>query len=161
MRVDERARLRGSEPVFKAGGVPALAIAYLLGEFFTFGLVSDRLGFFLAFILAIGKSVLGFMILGAFMRRLLGTLARSGGGIFKMQGSGIGLRLLGALFLILPGFLSGLIALALLLPGLRDLFATRTDRPAPDGVIELSEGDWREIEDEKAKGRTRPRKPRP
>ncbi len=159
MRVDERARLHNGEPVFKAGGIPLLAIAYVVGEFLTFGWVSDSIGFFPAFMLALGKSIAGFMILGAFMRKMLTSLAQNGGGILRMQGSGIGLRLLGALFLVLPGFLSGIIALALLLPGIRDLFANGPQRKSPDGVIELSADDWREVEDGNVDRRKKLRKP--
>jgi UPF0716 family protein affecting phage T7 exclusion len=159
MRVDEPGRLRGREPVFKAGGVPFLAIAYIVGEFLVFGMVSDRVGFFFAFLLAIGKSVLGFMILGAFMRHLLAQIARTGGGVFRLPQGGIGLRLLGALFLVLPGFLSAVIALVLLVPGLRDMFRPAARRP-PDGVIELTEAEWREVEDDKRDPSRRLRKPR-
>lgn len=161
MRVNDPGRSRGREPIFK-GGAPVLTLAYVIGELVVFGLVSDRIGFFPALLLAFAKSVLGFMILGAFMRALLGLLARSGGGVFRLEGGGLGQRLLGALFLVLPGFLSAIIAAALLVPGWRDYAAgAMAARRPPDGVIELSEDDWREIQDEKAGSRRRLRRPRP
>jgi len=120
-----------------------LALAYVAAELFLFTVLAGKVGFILAFLLALGKSALGVALLSTVLRQTLAELRRQGGGMMVLQGGRLGRTLLGAVMLIVPGFLSGLIGLWLLWP-----FGLRTARPAAhDGVVELSEDEWREVED--------------
>jgi UPF0716 family protein affecting phage T7 exclusion len=137
-----------------------LLLAYVIGELFVFSLVSDRLGFLVAFMLAILKAFLGFALVASFARSAISQMGRGPARIIELSGSALGARLLGAFFLILPGFLSGIIGLALLTPS---IFSSRSPGrrrgfDEPD-VIELDETQWRELDQKrirKARGRTGP-----
>jgi len=146
-------RLKGGRPpLLGPGAWPFLALAYIAAELFLFTLLAGKIGFILTFLLALAKSALGVALLSTVLRQTFAELRRRGSGMVMMQGGRLGRTLLGALMLIVPGFLSGLIGLWLLWP-----FGTRTGRrTAPDGVVELSESEWREVQDRERRLRAEP-----
>ncbi len=133
-------------------------LAYVIGELFVFSLVSDRLGFLVAFMLAILKAFVGFALVASFARSAISQMGRGPMRIIQLSGSTLGARLLGAFFLILPGFLSGIIGLVLLTPSLISYGARdrRGGRHEPD-VIELDETQWREIDQKRLRKARKPK----
>jgi len=146
-------RLKGGRPpVLGPGAWPFLALAYIAAELFLFTLLADKVGFIAAFLLALAKSALGVALLSTVLRQTFAALRRHGSGMMILQGGRLGRTLLGALMLIVPGFLSGVIGLWLLWP-----FGAHTGRhTAPDGVVELSESEWREVQDRERRLRAEP-----
>jgi len=138
--------------MFGGGLVPFFLVAYLLGELWLFTVVAGKVGFILAVLLALAKSALGIALVGMFMRKAFAAARRSGGLIVQMRGGSLGRGLAGALFLVLPGFLSAAVAAALLLP---TLFGARPADSAADGVLELGEDEWREVEEARLGQRVR------
>lgn len=133
----------GRQPWLGPGAWPWLVLAYIAAELFLFTMLAGKIGFILTFLLALGKSALGVALLSTVLRQTLAELRQQGGGMMLLQGGRLGRTLLGALMLIVPGFLSGVIGLWLLWP-----FGARISRhTAPDGVVELSETEWREVQD--------------
>jgi UPF0716 protein FxsA len=119
---------------------------WIFSEIFVFGLVSATIGLGGAILVTLLTSLLGAVLL-----RRLGRTARQElkavlkDGVVRLTPraleSGI-LAALGGVLLILPGFLSDCVGLALLAPTLR--------RPAPPekpDVIDLSPQDWRHIDE--------------
>lgn len=127
--------------------------AWIAAEMTAFNLVSDWTGGLMAFLLFVLKSVAGFVFVGQLLRRKLAGM----GGIRIVSLSGAGmthatLKVLGAVLLVVPGFLAGIIGLALLTPSVRQLIAGKVKAAAQDPRdIELSSNDWQEIPDEPRK----------
>ncbi|MGL4290457.1 MAG: FxsA family protein [Phreatobacter sp.] len=136
-------------------------IALPFVEFAAFWWVAGRIGFLTALLSVIATSVLGIMILkgGA---RLLFTQLATGRVVLLNAGaarSGM-LTALAGLLLAIPGFVTDVIAVALLLPAFKALFFGAREltprgpgrTPPPSGVLDLEPGDWRE-ETEAARAR--------
>jgi UPF0716 family protein affecting phage T7 exclusion len=90
--------------------------------------------------------VAGFAFVGQLIRSKLKGL--SGIRVTSLEGSAASeasLKVLGAILLVVPGFLAGLIGLALLTPSFRGAFLKRAERRAPGPrEIDLQDGDWRD-----------------
>ena len=132
-----------------------IAVAvWIFAEFAAFWVVVHFAGLAGAILLGILTTLAGF-----------GILRRLGAGAAKtlkqaMQGDALSngnmldglLTALGAVLLILPGFLSDLIGFALAAPSLRQWISRRFggtgagQRPKSPDVIDLSPGDWSQIE---------------
>ncbi len=125
---------------------------WLFSEIFVFGLVVDAIGLGGAILATLLTSLLGVALLRRLGRTAhdeLRTMLKSGASVRLTPGaleSGV-LAALGGVLLILPGFLSDCVGLALLTPALR-----RPQRPPPASpekpdVIDLSPQDWRRIDE--------------
>jgi UPF0716 family protein affecting phage T7 exclusion len=121
-------------------------VGWIAAEMFAFHLVAGWTGGLLAFLLFVLKSVAGFAFVGQLIRQKLKGL--SGFRIVSLEGTAAteaSLKVLGAVLLVIPGFLAGLTGLALLTPSFRSALlgrARRRQRGPRD--IELMEGDWRD-----------------
>ncbi len=124
--------------------------AWFAVEMTAFNLVAGWTGGLMAFLLFILKSVAGFVFVGQLLRRKL--MGAGGIRVVSLTGSGItdaSLKVLGAILLVVPGFLAGIIGLALLTPSVRLIISGRLKTAAQDPRdIELSSRDWQEVSGE-------------
>lgn len=126
-------------------------LALPVAEIVAFALVADRLGWLWAVGLTLGAMAAGVVILTRVGRAGIARFRTSvaDGRLTRVEVStGSFLVVAGALMLIVPGFISDLIGLGLILRGLttRPLVATASGPPrGPDGrpVVDLSPSDWR------------------
>jgi UPF0716 protein FxsA len=134
--------------------------AWCIAEICVFTLIVSVLGIGSALLLGLLTSLLGFWVLRRLgrdaavnLRQIVNTrgLVLNAGSL--VDGS---LAALGAVLLILPGFLSDCVGLALSVPAVRFWFAskiksTRSQKPkrryGPDPVIDLGTGEWRRIDE--------------
>lgn len=98
-----------------------LPIIYILFEITLFILVGRLIGVFPTLLLIVGTSLLGFIVLRnqglhATYRMMQGMQSR---GVFMASSSLQGLVMLAGILLILPGFLTDLVGLVLLVPAVR------------------------------------------
>lgn len=140
----------------------ALAL-WCIAEVLVFVLVVKLVGFGLAMLASLAASVLGFALLRRTGAAALVKLRASFRGRLAGANGGVvvdGLAVLGALALLLPGFLSDLVGLALIVPPVRARAAAwlaregarmlrgragiRAAQPGPGGdVVDLEPKDWR------------------
>lgn len=127
-----------------------IIFGWAMAEFLVLSFLAERLGWIGVLALGLLSSLVGFLALRDVGRRALDTLrqnVRQGGTLGSgdvIEGS---LHGIGAILLILPGFLTDLIGLVLIAPSLRTLVARRfaSRRPAGDGTIDLAPGEWHSI----------------
>ncbi len=136
---------------------------WLAAEFITFLLVVSFFGLTGAVLLGLATSLIGFSLLrrlgkdgAASLRRVMNRK-----GIQLQRESLVDgtLAAIGGVLLILPGFLSDFIGLALSAPSIRFWLANRIKwpqkasraktRPRRDGIIDLDDREWRRIDDAK------------
>jgi UPF0716 protein FxsA len=128
--------------------LPALEVAVFVA-------VALSIGFWKATLLSIATSVAGAILLKIAgqprLRQFQSSLA--GGQTTSIHlGGGEMFTVLAGLLLLIPGFLTDLLALLLLVPALRrrfggmagDFIRTGGNRPAEPGVIDLEPGEWRD-----------------
>lgn len=125
-----------------------IALPFL--EFATFFFVAGKIGFLGALLGVVATSFLGIMLLKGGASLLFSQVVRSGG-VVLMSGEAARSGLLTAfagLLLAIPGFVTDLIALVLLVPAIAGFFssgsAVTARRPSPPGVVDLEPQDWRE-----------------
>lgn len=163
---NNRSFIGGSFSQWRRPGPITIAIlVWLVAEILAFSFVVSKLGMAGALLLGLGTTVLGFAALKRLSADAMASLRK------RMDNSGVQqsnfldgtLTALGAVFLILPGFITDIAGLALLSPSLRGwlthLFGgtvatpqTRR-RPASPDVIDLDESDWRQLDDRKREHR--------
>jgi UPF0716 protein FxsA len=127
-----------------------IALPFL--EFATFFWVAGQVGVLGALLGVVATSFLGILILKGGARLLFAQMAR--GGVVLMTGNaakGSVLTAFAGLLLAIPGYVTDVIALALLLPALKGLLSgggvlqtASARRPPPPGVVDLDPADWRE-----------------
>jgi UPF0716 protein FxsA len=128
-------------------------LALPLAEIVAFAVVADRVGWLWAVALTFGAMLAGAMILSRVGRAGIARFRSSvaDGRLTRVEiSTGSFVLVAGALLLILPGFLSDVIGLGLIVRGLlmRPLVATAPSDPprGPDGrpVIDLNPSEWRD-----------------
>jgi UPF0716 protein FxsA len=132
--------------------IGCLALPFL--EIAAFWLVAAKIGFFNAFFLLLAGSAAGIALLSwlgrRFVKRMMASLQERNQANFDAKPGSL-MTGIGALLLALPGFITGVIGIALLLPPVQRWLAAnmviRTERS--DGVIELKDGEWRRMPDQR------------
>jgi UPF0716 protein FxsA len=126
-----------------------IALPFL--EFAAFFWVAGRVGFLGALFAVVVTSFLGIMILKGGARLLFAQMARGGVVILSDEAARNGmLTAFAGLLLAIPGFITDVFALVLLLPALKALAfgglpaSAPARRPGPTGVVDLDPQDWRE-----------------
>jgi UPF0716 family protein affecting phage T7 exclusion len=129
-------------------------------EIIVFNLVAGWTGGLVAFLLFVLKSVVGFFFVSQMLRRKMMNL--SGFRIVSLEGSAAtatSLKIIGSLLLVIPGFLAGVVGLALLTPSMRTLIAGRMARKVENPRdFDLKADDWQEISESPSKRIRRARK---
>jgi UPF0716 family protein affecting phage T7 exclusion len=130
-----------------------LLFGWMIAEISIFNLVAGWTGGLMAFLLFMLKSVAGFAFVGQLVRRKMQDMSNIRVvALDPTQMSAATLKILGAVLIIIPGFLAGIIGLALLTPSVRNLFAAGQKRKyANPRDIDLQSEDWREIPPETTK----------
>ncbi len=124
-------------------------------EIAAFVLVAKAIGLLLAFALLIGTSLLGAVLLRHYgTENLVRLKVAAGGNVEALRVDGAGLAsILGAVLLVLPGFVTDLLGLALLAPSIQRrifrAFGIQPKRPTsgPPGVVDLDPEEWRRERD--------------
>jgi UPF0716 protein FxsA len=127
-----------------------------LGEIAAFVLVAAILGVFPAFALLIAGSVTGALVLrhaGSGRLRRLKTAAKTGDIPDIRANSGSLLTVLGGLLLLLPGFLTGIVGILLLLPPVQRWIGRALGRMIERGtraagrpaVVDLEREEWQQV----------------
>ena len=121
--------------------------AWLAAEMTIFNLLAGWTGGVMAFLLFILKSVAGFAFVGQLIRRKLMSL--TGIRIVSLDSTAAtdaSLKVIGAILLVIPGFLAGIVGLSFLNSSIRRLIIGRVARKMQDPRdIDLSDRDWREV----------------
>lgn len=133
-------------------------LGLVVAEVAVFLTIAWVFGSFVAVFALLATSGFGMLVLARMGRRLAGRLADllSQGGL-SQRGMGVAgarsgglLTTLGGLLLVLPGFITDCVGLALLVPAIQRRLIDRapTGRPRPTrGVIELDRSQWRDLPD--------------
>jgi UPF0716 protein FxsA len=123
-------------------------------EIAAFVAVASTIGVLLAFALLIATSLLGSILLRHYgTENLVRLKVAAGGNVEALRLDSAGLaNILGAFLLVLPGFVTDIIGLALLVPPIQrrilGAFGLQPGRPAPrPGVVDLDPEEWRRERD--------------
>jgi UPF0716 protein FxsA len=129
-------------------------LALPLAELAAFIAMAAAIGFGWALALILAGSLMGALILrhagGNHIARA--RIALSDGGVTALQADGSGFHvLLAGILLLIPGFITDIAGLLLLLAPLRQALAARlsggTPPPRRDGVVDLEPEQWRRVPD--------------
>lgn len=129
-------------------------LALPVAELVTFIAVAATIGFAWALLLVVAGSLLGALVLrhagGNHIARV--RVALGDGGFTAMQADSDGFLILFAgILLLIPGFITDVLGLALLLGPLRRamarLLGRQTATPRRDGVVDLEPEQWRRVPD--------------
>jgi UPF0716 protein FxsA len=140
-----------------------------LAEITAFILVASQVGFITALGLVILISFLGVLVLrhtgGGAVTRLRTAAGRSEIRSIALGGSSAGTAL-GGILMVIPGFITGVLGLLMILPATRDWLAgtmlrqfTQGPRRPPPGTIDLAPEEWRPLPDPELPPRRRRPKP--
>lgn len=127
-------------------------LGLVVAEAAVFIAVAEEFGSLVALFTLFATSVFGFLVLGRMGKRLAGRLAdmlsRRELAIVK-TGSGGVLTIIGGILLALPGFITDVAGLLLLIPAVQKTLIDRAPfRRTPSGrVLELDRSQWRNIRD--------------
>jgi UPF0716 protein FxsA len=128
-----------------------------LAEIAAFILVASQVGFTTALGLVILISLAGMLVLrhagGGAVTRLRTAAGRTEVREVALDGSGTGTAL-GGILMVIPGFITGVLGLLMVLPATRDWLAgtalrlfTQRPRTPPPGTIDLQPEEWRQLPD--------------
>jgi UPF0716 protein FxsA len=140
-----------------------------LAEITAFILVASQVGFITALGLVILISFLGVLVLrhtgGGAVTRLRTAAGRSEIRSIALGGSSAGTAL-GGILMVIPGFITGVLGLLMVLPATREWLArtmlrqfTQGPRTPPPGTIDLAREEWRPLPDPELPPRRRRPKP--
>jgi UPF0716 protein FxsA len=122
-------------------------------ELAAFVAVAATIGFGWALCLVLGGSLAGGLILrhagGSHVARMRVAFQRGHFTALEADQTG-GYVLIAGILLLIPGFITDLAALCLLVPALRRAFSKALGKAAPvrnDGVVDLAPDQWRQIRD--------------
>ncbi len=138
--------------------------AWLMIEAIAFLLVIQLLGLTAALALGVGTTALGLLDIKRLVTYARGRIGRSVDKANKPASSNLvdgGLQALGSLLLILPGFASDLLGLALKAPSIRADIARRLRGDARKGprTIDLAPNEWKSLDHRKPRRRRAVAKP--
>ncbi len=139
--------------------------AWLLVEVIAFLLVVQFLGIVAAVALGVGTTLLGLLDIGRLLTYLRARASRPSEKKARQPASNMvdgGLQALGAVLLILPGFASDLVGLALKAPSIRADLAQRLrggDSRKGPRTIDLAPNEWKSLDHRKPRRRRAPAKP--
>lgn len=113
--------------MFRRGNIGSITMAALLAEVVVFVLLAERIGFGPTLLLTMASSLLGAAMLRRSGTSALAALRGLSGGGLGREGAFIDgmLRAVGALLLILPGFITDLVGLVLIAPSGRQWLVRR------------------------------------
>jgi UPF0716 protein FxsA len=128
-----------------------------LAEIAAFILVASQVGFTTALGLVILISLAGMLVLrhvgGGAVTRLRTAAGRTEVREVALDGSGTSTAL-GGILMVIPGFITGVLGLLMVLPATRDWLAgtalrlfTQRPRTPPPGTIDLQPEEWRQLPD--------------
>lgn len=124
-------------------------------ECLLFWLLAGAIGFFPATFAMAFKGVVGFLLLASNVRKILAKVALSDLKTGLVAISDTSFAALGALLILLPGFLTTLVGLALFSPSIRMTLVRWLKREKKkgggDGILSLDATEWREIKAPAAK----------
>ncbi|MBL8589607.1 MAG: FxsA family protein [Methylobacteriaceae bacterium] len=149
--------MRRSRGVFAAlrarrpGPVAVALLIWVVAEVAAFWLVVDRVGFAGALTIGVATSIAGIVVLRHVGRGAIAGLRNAARGGAPQEGALLDgtLSAIAGVLLVLPGFVTDVIGLALAAPSLRGWIARRlaptlaAGRSTPPGVVDLSPQDWR------------------
>jgi UPF0716 protein FxsA len=124
---------------------------WILAELSVFGMIASAIGLPATVALTLIFSLLGLALLrrlGGQAQQLFGTIVENPGHALRLSPLSLrsgALAALGAILLVIPGFLSDCVGLALLLPSWRH--QETAARPRDPNVIDLTPQDWHRIDD--------------
>ena len=127
------------------------ACLWILAELSVFGMIASAIGLPATIALTLIFSLLGLALLrrlGGQARQLFQTIAENPGHALRLSPLTLrsgALAALGAFLLVIPGFLSDCVGLALLLPSWRH--QESASKPRDPNVIDLTPQDWQRIDD--------------
>jgi UPF0716 protein FxsA len=137
-----------------------LLLALPVLELVAFALVASAIGFGKAVLLQLAISLIGLAMLGSLITEAKNRATRRGGLVsFALDGSR-GLRGLAGLLFTIPGFVTDVIGVLALVPELRGRIrrllgvpevvenpkSPPSGRPAPAGMLDLDQREWREVD---------------
>ncbi len=143
----------------RPGPITLGVIIWLVAEIFAFSFVVSKLGVAGALLLGLATTLIGFAALKKLSAGAMAHLRQRMERADPQPGNLLDgtLTALGAVFLILPGFITDIAGLALLSPSLRSWLAKMyggvpihqraSRRSTASDVIDLEEGDWRQLDD--------------
>jgi UPF0716 protein FxsA len=134
-----------------------------VAELAVFLVAAKMVGWLWTTVALVGTSGLGIVLLKRSasheLARLAGALRSDGMGALRLDSRGAG-TLLGAMLLVLPGFITDILGGALLIPPFRrwatsalgkraDRVSTTSRHGGPDHIVDLKPTEWHQIEDQK------------
>ena len=147
----------GRRPSLSPGPLTIVLVVWLAGEVLAFVFVASRVGLGGAILIGIATTLIGLMTLRRIGTSAIASLRQAVAGVEPKPGAMLdgSLAALGATLLILPGFLSDLVGLALAAPSIRQWLARRFGAVALPGqpprprtgpsTIDLGPADWQAV----------------